>query len=124
MAFETPGFAFTREASGDLSASQHHCVELDANGRVTISNAAGESVLGILQNDPAALGREAAIMSTGISKVVAGAVVAAGALVQTNASGRVITVASGDYVVGRALEAAGADGEVIPVHLGEHHRTA
>jgi hypothetical protein len=122
MAFQTPGFSFSLPASADLSASQHHFVEVDANGRVTISNAAGESVLGVLQNDPDAIDVAAAIMTNGISKVVAGAAVTVGALVQTNASGRAIAALSADFVVGRALEAAGGNGEVIPVHLGENQR--
>ena len=122
MAFEIPGFAFSLEASADLSASQHHFVEVDSNGQVTISNSAGESVAGVLQNDPELQGEAATIINSGISKVVAGAAVAAGALVQTNASGRAITAASADFVAGRALQAATADGEVISVLLGENQR--
>lgn len=124
MAFEIPGFTMSLEASADLSAFQHHCVEVDSNGEITISNSAGESVFGILQNDPNAQGVAGSIMKDGVSKVVAGAAIAAGALVQTNASGRVITVGSGDFVVGRALDAVGADGELVSVALGENHRTA
>ena len=119
MAFETPGFAFSLEASADLSAAQHHCVDVDSNGRVAVVTGSGDDVAAILQNDPDALGNAAALMKTGISKVVAGAAVAAGALVMSNASGRAITATSGQVVFGRALEAAGGDGEVIPVLLGE-----
>ena len=124
MAIQIPGFSMSLPASADLSASQHHFVEVDSNGEVTISNSAGESVFGVLQNDPGAQGVAANIMKTGVSKVVAGAAVAAGALVQTNASGRAITAASGDFVVGRAIDAVGADGEVVSIALGENHRVA
>lgn len=124
MAIEIPGFSMSLEASADLSAFQHHFVEVDSNGQLTISNSAGESVFGVLQNDPGAQGVAGSVMKTGVSKVVAGAAIAAGALVQTNASGRAITAASGDFVVGRAIDAVGANGEVVSVALGENHRTA
>lgn len=122
MAFQIPGFSMSLPASADLSAFQHHFVEVDANGRLTVSNAAGESVFGVLQNDPAAIDQSGAVMLNGVSKVVAGAAVTVGALVQTNASGRAIAALSADFVVGRALEAAGGDGETIPVALGENQR--
>ena len=51
MAIQIPGFSMSLEASADLSAFQFHFVEVDSNGRVTISNGAGESVFGVLQND-------------------------------------------------------------------------
>ncbi len=119
MAFETPGFAFSREASGDLSAAQHHCVNIDGNGQVAVVSGSGDDVAAILQNDPSAQVNEASLMKTGISKVVAGAAVVVGVLVMSNASGRAITATSGQVVFGRALEAAGGDGETIPVLLGE-----
>lgn len=120
MAFQTPGFSFSLEASGDLSAAQHHCVDVDSNGQVTVVTGSGDDVAAILQNDPNAQGNAAALMNGGISKVVAGAAVAAGALVMSSAAGRAITATSGQVVFGRALEAAGGDGETIPVLLGEH----
>ena len=122
MAFEIPGFSLSVEASADLSAFQHHFVEVDSNGQLTVSNSAGESVFGVLQNNPNAEGRAGNVMKDGVSKVVAGAAITVGALVQTNASGRAITAASADFVVGRALDAVGADGELISIALGENQR--
>jgi hypothetical protein len=124
MAYEIPGKTISLEASGDLSAAQHHMVEVDANGQLTVSNSAGESVFGVLQNDPNAQGRVGTVMKDGVSKCVAGAAVVAGNLIQTNASGRGIPVASGDFVVGRALDAAANDGETFTLAMGENHRTA
>ncbi len=119
MAIETPGFSFSLEASADLSAAQHHCVDIDGNGRVAVVTGSGDDVAAILQNDPDALGVAAALMKTGISKVVAGAAIAAGVLVMSNASGRAITATSGQVVFGRTIDAVGADGEVVSVLLGE-----
>lgn len=119
MAFQIPGFSFTLEASADLSAAQHHCVDVDGNGQVAVVSGSGDDVAAILQNDPDAQGNAASLMKTGVSKVVAGAAVTVGALVMSNAAGRAITATSGQVVFGRALQAAGGDGETIPVLLGE-----
>lgn len=122
MAYEIDGFAFTLEAAADLSAKQHHLLAVDSSSQVD-SAGVGASVvaIGVLQNKPNAQGIAASIHQTGISKVVAGAAVAAGALVTTNAAGRAITATTGDFVSGTALEAAANDGEVIAVLLGQHH---
>lgn len=118
MAFEIPGFAFSLEAASDLSAGQHHFVEVDSSGQIALVNGSGDTVDGVLQNDPDAQGQAGTVINDGISKVVAGAAVAQGALVMSNASGRAITATSGNFVAGRALEAATADAEVISVLLG------
>jgi len=78
---------------------------------------AGVVVVGVLQSDPAALGREAAIMANGISKVVAGAAVAAGSQVTPDANGEAVVAATTNFVAGVALEAAANQGELIAVLL-------
>ena len=115
MAFEIPGDTVSLDAAGDLSANKFHFVTA-ASGVATLAGA-GVHVVGVLQNDPAAAGRAAAIVTSGVSKVVAGAAVAANANVTPNASGRAVTAGMGDVVAGIALEAAGADGEIISVQL-------
>ena len=55
------------------------------------------------------------VIGTGI--VEAGAAIADGAQLETDASGRVVTWATSGPVVGRALQAAGAAGEFIEVLL-------
>ncbi|MBI4185310.1 MAG: DUF2190 family protein [Proteobacteria bacterium] len=72
------------------------------------------AMIGVLQNKPKATGRAASIAYLGPSKVVAGGTVTRGALLTCNGSGRAADAGSGDMVFGRALAAAGADGEVVP----------
>lgn len=120
MAFEQPGFAYTREAAADLSASQHLFVAINSSSQAAVAGA-GVAVDGVLQNNPDAQGKAASIMRDGISKVRAGAAVAAGALVASNASGQAVTAATGNVVAGKALSAAGAANEVISVLLGSNH---
>lgn len=62
------------------------------------------------------LGEQASVVTHGIFVVEAGAAVLVDAEVQTDASGRAITKAAG-VTLGRALDAAGAAGELIRVKL-------
>lgn len=103
-------------AAADLSAAQYHIMRI-ANGvdRVNIaSEDVHNSMIGVLQNKPAAAGRGAAIGHSGEGKVVAGAAISsAGIFFTTNGSGRAIAATSGDMIAGRVLETATADGDVI-----------
>lgn len=49
----------------------------------------------------------------GRTRVTASAAIAAGDRIAPAAAGKVQTAASGDIVIGKALEAAGADGDII-----------
>lgn len=61
-------------------------------------------------------GEQAGVITHGVVVVEAGAAVAADAAVQTDASGRAITLAAG-VNLGRALDAATAAGDLIRVKL-------
>lgn len=102
-------------AGEDLSSAQFKFVTLEADGQVDLADAAGERAIGVLLNEPTA-GKAATVAMTGKVMVVAGASVTAGAALQTDASGDAITAASGDYVMGYALEDA-VDGQVFAIEL-------
>lgn len=121
MSFEIPGFKFSRQAAADLSTHQYKAVVCDSNGRAALAGTQGVAIIGVLQDKPAALGRAAEIMQNGITKWVAAAAIAAGATVTTNNAGKAITAVAGNIVAGIALEASGADGNVIAVLLGSTH---
>ena len=114
MAFEIPGFNYSLQASADLSAEQFTFMVADANGEAAQAGA-GVDAIGVLQNDPAAQGEAANLQAFGVSKVVAGAAVAAGAQVMSDATGRAITATATNNVVGVALEAAANADEIIAV---------
>lgn len=117
MAFEIPGFAYTLEASGDLSLQQFHCMAVDGNGQA-VAAGSGAQIAGVLQNDPELQGEAATIVQTGITKAKAGAAVAQGAEVMSDADGEVVTAAgSGNRVIGTALQAAANADEIIAVLL-------
>ncbi|MAX51295.1 MAG: hypothetical protein CMH22_04900 [Methylophaga sp.] len=61
----------------------------------------------------------------GITKAVAGAAIAADADLASDAAGKVVTAATGDVVVGKAITAAGEENEVITINFfGDGRRTA
>ena len=102
-------------AGEDLSSAQFKFVTLEADGQIDLADAAGERVLGVLENQPTA-GKAATVYMTGKVMVVAGAAVTAGDEIQTDAAGDAIPALTGDVVVGYALEDA-VDGQVFAMEL-------
>lgn len=115
MAYEIPGYKLTRLANSAIS--QYRFVEMDADGEVDEANADTDIAIGVAQGAVDAAGKAVEIMVTGISKVVAGGVVAVNDLVNSDGTGRAITNAAGDRPLGRALTAAAAAGEIVSVLL-------
>lgn len=115
-------FPLSIPASGDLSASQYCAVTTDVNGNLALP-AAGANIIGILYTKPAALGRAGAVMPKGSGRVKgkAGAAITLAAGVsplKIDASGRFITgIVGTDVIVGYALTAAGALGDLIELIL-------
>jgi len=112
----------TFEAGADLSSAQFRFVKL-SSGQVVQQDTAGGSCAGVLITPADAQGKavEVACSDGQIVKIVAGAAVAQDAKVQSDASGRAITAATGDHVQGTALQAASAAGEIIEVLLLSEH---
>lgn len=108
-------------AGADLSSDQFKFVKL-SSGQVVLQDTAGASCLGVLVTPAAAAGRavEVAVGEGQVVKVITGAIVAAGAKVQSDGDGLAITAASGDHVQGKAIS-GGASGEVIEVLLQSEH---
>ena len=107
--------AFT--AGADLSAVQHHFMKLSAADTVTLAGSLGDlNVAGVLVNNPQS-GEAATVCMNGMVPVVCGSSIAVNALITVSASGRAITSApasgTSQMVVGRVLEASGADGDIV-----------
>jgi hypothetical protein len=109
-------------SDGDLSAvaNKNKFVKLTATG-IVLCSVLNERIYGVLTNKPAT-GKSAQIQIAGVAKVQAGAAVAKGDLVKTDATGRAITqtaeaVGVQVYTFGMALEAAGAAGDLIAVAI-------
>lgn len=119
MAYEENLSTISLEAAADLSAKQYYFMKVDTNGRANVPSVEGEITAGVLQNDPAALGRAATIAVAGsVSKVVAGEAIAAGAQITAGSDGRAMNSDSGDDTRGINLTiAATAAGDIISVLL-------
>ena len=115
MAFEDIGKSISLPADADLSASQDCFVKLANSSGVARAAlcSTGQDAIGVLQNDPDAANRAAQIAISGICKIKAGAAITAGANVGSDSTGRGITVATGGYIMGKALESAAAANEKI-----------
>ena len=103
----------TLEAGADLSSDQYKFVTLSA-GKAVLCSAATDAPVGVLQNKPAS-GQAATVAISGACKLLAGATIASGDAVGTDASGTADPKAVTDtteYVVGRALT-GGASGEIV-----------
>ncbi len=121
------GLDFTFPASGDLTGKQFLFGVLNSSGQVAVAGA-NVSIVGVIQEEPAAAGRACAVRCFGISKVKLGGSVTANDKVASDASGKAVkaTAASvsagtpeplaGSYVAGIALE-SGSNGDVRSVLL-------
>lgn len=87
-----------------------------------LATADTQTLIGIAQNVPNA-GEFMTVCPFGQSRAVAGAAVTAYAEITTNGSGRAIAATSGDSVIGYALEAAGADGDLFRVWVQRMRQT-
>lgn len=103
-------------AGADLSASQYRAVKGNGSGNYILASVAGERVVGVVQNKPTS-GKAATIAVRGITKMVAGAALALNAEVMTDNQGRAVLATAGLQILGRAVIAAGAAGEIISVAL-------
>lgn len=113
MAYENLGKVVNIFAAEDLSAKQFRFVKLNSSGKATLSSL-GADAIGVLQDDPDALDKAAAVMiGSGITKVVAGAATHAGFGVMSDSTGRAVDSATGDAVLGFFLEAASAAGDIV-----------
>jgi len=112
----TPNAPFI--AGANLSALQYRFLKPGATeGQVVTMAAATDQPICLLLDKPDAQGKVAETVQFGIYEVEAGAVVAWGALIQSDSVGRAITAVATGYVCGRALQAAGAAGERIACYI-------
>lgn len=120
--------AITYDANGNYSSGGIQfglCVKGNASGSSldVVVGSTNDQCIGIACEDPAAApGNEIEVQTIGVAKVLAGAAVSLFDLVSCDSTGRVVTAAAAaatsKYLVGRALEAATAAGDLISVQLG------
>lgn len=122
MTYEQPEFALSIVTAASFAASQYRFAKLDSSGKVIVGTA-GASSIGVVQNKPIS-GEVAEIVTAGVTKVVAGGAIAAGASITSDSTGRAVTVGGSDSISGYALTAAQGAGELIPVLLAVTGKSA
>lgn len=117
MAYELGNQAVSIPASGDLSAKQFFFGTINASGQVAVTGA-GLAADGVIADKPAAAGRPTAMYTQPgqIVRVMCGAAVSNGDLLEADASGKAKTQAAGK-ILAKALAAGSGDGIVIPALL-------
>lgn len=111
MSYEEKLNCISLTADGDQSSNQYKFLKGDTTG-VALQDSAGGACIGVLQNKPTD-GRVAEVGIFGVTKVVAGGTISLWDNIQSDATGRAATAATGDYSQGIALEAATAAGQMI-----------
>ena len=106
------------EATTDVVAGV--CVKI-ASGKAAIASTVTDIIVGVTR-DSASAGETVPIVVAGVVNVLASGAIAQGALVGTTVTtGRGKSIAAGtdttQYIVGRALEASGANNDVVGVLL-------
>jgi len=100
--------------SADLTDYQHRFANLSGADAVSFAGA-GEVTLGILQNNPDAIGKGASIAVAGVSMLELGGTVTRLAWLKSDAAGRGVATTTDTNVVGAIALAAGVITDKIPV---------
>ncbi len=121
---DSQGIGITLPAATALAAAvvagdgQFCAVSVDTSGRAKLGSgieAVPETLIGILQNKPTALGNASNIQMGGISKGRADAAFSIGDDLTAEADGKLSTAAATEMVIAVALEAAAAEDEIVSV---------
>lgn len=115
MAYESNLNCVSLEAGQDLSAKQYYFVTVASDGQVDPTGD-GLEADGVLQDTPSAAGQAAQVAISGITKVACGGTVTKGGDVGSDSAGKAVDAATGDYILGVALE-TGASGSIIAMLL-------
>ena len=95
------------KSDADFSTKQFLFLNLSAAGVVSVAGA-GEAIIGVLQNKPAAASRACEVRRLGVTKIVLGGTVTVGAKLKSDASGAAVAASTGNLYGGICLEAGDA----------------
>lgn len=89
-----------------------------ADGQVVQAAAAADTSVGVSDNlGQADAGDIVDVVTSGVGEVEAGAAFSRGARLTADAQGRAVAAASGNAVIGVAMAAATAAGDIVPVNV-------
>jgi hypothetical protein len=110
----TPG-----AADPNYGNAQFRWVKVVGARTVGRSTGTADKVLtvGVCQNKPQVVGEAATVAIRGVSAVLSGAAIAAGAVVTSDSTGRAVTDGAGTFTLGVAIEATTGANQLVPVLL-------
>ncbi len=112
MATEQAQLCMSIKAECDMSSAQYRAVGVTNSGYGTVASGSAAYIIGILQNKPAAYGREAKVAVAGHTKAVAGAAMTSLGYVECLNYGLVGLVSTESHnVIGRSITTAAGSGE-------------
>lgn len=112
MAVENLGKTISRIAAASFAAKQYFFAVIDSDGKAAVAGD-GANAVGVIQDDVAAGEASCIMVGDGITKVAIGAAVNKGDNLASGSDGRAIVAATGDYILGQALETASTAGNII-----------
>lgn len=98
----------------DLSAKQYFGVKISAEGIVVLAGDADEAI-GVLDSSNAKNGYPCSVVVGGGAKAVAGGIIGVNVKVNFDANGKLQVAIAESFYIGRTLEPAGADGDVVSI---------
>lgn len=110
-------FTMTFKAAAAVTKYEFVTIAGQSDGECADCSSAGEIAIGVAQQ-AAAAGQAVRVCVLGVTKVNAGAAVTKGDTLQTDATARAIAATTADEVLGVAVEAAAAAGDVITAIIG------
>lgn len=108
---------FERTKTADAAIAAYQVVKITTTG-IDVATAATDAIVGVAQIG-VAISEQCTYRFIGTTKVIASAAISAGAKLTATTGGKVVTTTSDhNTVVGIALEAASADGDLLEMQLG------
>ena len=110
--------------AADVKDAPHKALAYNSDGKLALPAAAGDPVIGIVLSDAPAdsggvtpAGTEVDVLIKSIGLIEAGAAVAKGDLLTVTTDGTARKAAAGEYILGIAMTAATAAGELAQVYI-------
>ena len=106
----------------DAAITGARCVAMALSAGKLALPSAGAAVLGISigeTDEDVTAGEDITVQIKDIGKWTAGEAIAAGDELATNAAGKAVKAAAGDFIVGTALTAASAAGSLVQVQISK-----
>lgn len=125
LASINPSATVLVKAAAAIEDVRYRAVKFDENGGLVLASTAGETFLGIaIPTTGDAIGKVAVgdgvdVQIKEMGMAMAGGAVVAGAPLTTDANGKLVTAAAGNFVIGYAIDSAAADGDIIQIQIAK-----